>query len=81
MDFKAIFQNFKNVFSFKPRTLIVRYDTNDVKIDLLKKNDIPLIRHYQELAEGNIRYITISPELDGVQDMIPTFLRRKKLPI
>ena len=39
---------------------------------LLKKNDIPLIRHYQELAEGNIRYITISPELDGVQDMIPT---------
>lgn len=39
---------------------------------LLKKNDIPLIRHYQELAEGNIRYITISPELEGVQDMIPT---------
>ena len=39
---------------------------------LLKKNDIPLVRHYQELAEGNIRYITISPELDGVQDMIPT---------
>ncbi len=39
---------------------------------LLKKNDIPLVRHYQELAKGNIRYITISPELDGVQDMIPT---------
>ena len=34
MDFKAIFQNFKNVFSFKPRTLIVRYDTKDVKIIL-----------------------------------------------
>ena len=39
---------------------------------LLKKNDIPLVQHYQELAEGNIRYITISPELEGVQDMIPT---------
>lgn len=39
---------------------------------LLKKNDIPLVRRYQELAEGNIRYITISPELEGVQDMIPT---------
>lgn len=39
---------------------------------LLKRNDIPLVRHYQQLAQGNIRYITISPELDGVQDMIPT---------
>ena len=39
---------------------------------LLKKNDIPLVRHYQELAEGGIRYITISPELEGVQEMIPT---------
>lgn len=39
---------------------------------LLKKNDIPLVKHYQQLAEGNIRYITISPELDGVQEMIPT---------
>ncbi len=38
---------------------------------LLKKSDIALVRHYQRLAEGNIRYITISPELDGVQDMIP----------
>lgn len=39
---------------------------------LLKKNDIFLVKHYQHLAEGNIRYITISPELDGVQEMIPT---------
>ena len=39
---------------------------------LLKQNDIPLVRHYQELSGGKIRYITISPELDGVQDMIPT---------
>lgn len=39
---------------------------------LLKNNDIGLVRHYQELAEGKIRYITISPELEGVQEMIPT---------
>lgn len=38
---------------------------------LLKKNDIDLVRHYQELAGGKINYITISPELEGVQDMIP----------
>lgn len=38
---------------------------------LLKKNDIALVRHYQELAEGNIRYMTISPELEGVQEMLP----------
>lgn len=39
---------------------------------LLKKNDIPLVRRYQELAGGKINYITISPELEGVQEMIPT---------
>ena len=39
---------------------------------LLKKNDIDLVRRYQQLAGGKIRYITISPELEGVQDMIPT---------
>lgn len=38
---------------------------------LLKKNDIALVRRYQELAKGKINYITISPELEGVQDMIP----------
>ena len=38
---------------------------------LLKKNDAPLVRHYQELAQGGIRYMTISPELEGVQDMLP----------
>ena len=38
---------------------------------LLKKNDIELIRRYQALAEGKIRYIIISPELDGAIDMIP----------
>lgn len=39
---------------------------------LLKMNDISIIRHYQELADGKISYITISPELEGVQEMIPT---------
>lgn len=39
---------------------------------LLKTSDIDLVRRYQTLAEGNINYITISPELPGVQDMIPT---------
>lgn len=38
---------------------------------LLKKNDVPLIRHYQELSEGKISYITISPELEGACEMIP----------
>ena len=31
-----------------------------------------LLRRYQERAEGNIRYITVSPEVEGVVDMIPT---------
>lgn len=39
---------------------------------LLKKNDIALIEHYQKLAGGKINYITISPELEGVQEMIPS---------
>lgn len=38
---------------------------------LLKSKDLALVKRYQNLAEGNIRYITISPELPGVQDMIP----------
>ena len=38
---------------------------------LLQKNNLPLVQHYQELAEGRIRYITISPELEGAVEMIP----------
>lgn len=37
---------------------------------LLRKNDIDLVRRYQRLAEGAIRYITISPELEGVCETI-----------
>ena len=39
---------------------------------LLQTSNIELVRRYQELAKGKINYITISPELPGVQDMIPT---------
>ena len=38
---------------------------------LLRKGDIALVRRYQELAEGGIRYMTLSPEVEGVLDMIP----------
>ena len=38
---------------------------------LLQNSNIDLVRHYQALAKGGIRYITISPELPGVLDMIP----------
>ena len=39
---------------------------------LLKSKDLALVKHYQDLAGGDIRYITISPELPGVQEMIPS---------
>ena len=38
---------------------------------LLRKGDPDLLRAYQERAEGNIRYITLSPEVEGVADLIP----------
>lgn len=38
---------------------------------LLQANNLPLVEHYQKLAGGKIRYITISPELPGAIDMIP----------
>ena len=38
---------------------------------LLKKGSLDLLRSYQEKAEGNIRYITVSPEVEGVLEMIP----------
>lgn len=38
---------------------------------LLKKGDIRLAEHYQKLAEGGIRYMTVSPEVEGVLDLIP----------
>lgn len=38
---------------------------------LLKKPDMELVKEYQQRAEGNIRYMTISPEVEGAVDMIP----------
>ena len=38
---------------------------------LLQANNLPLVRRYQDLAAGKIRYITLSPELPGAVEMIP----------
>ncbi len=38
---------------------------------LLQQGNTELLRHYQELAEGAIKYITVSPEVPGVTEMIP----------
>ena len=37
---------------------------------LLRKGDPALFRQYQQAAEGAVRYITVSPEEEGVVDMI-----------
>ncbi len=39
--------------------------------ELLREGDISLAEHYQKLAEGGIRYMTVSPEVPGVLEMIP----------
>lgn len=38
---------------------------------LLKKPDMELLKEYQKAAEGQIRYITVSPEVEGVPEYIP----------
>ena len=38
---------------------------------LLQTKNIPLIEEYQKAAEGEIRYITVSPEIDGMVEDIP----------
>lgn len=37
---------------------------------LLRRGDPALLRAYQERAEGGIRYLTVSPEVEGVLDLI-----------
>ena len=37
---------------------------------LLRQGDMALFRHYQELAKGHIRYITVAPEVPGVLPLI-----------
>lgn len=39
--------------------------------ELLRSGDIAAVRHWQELSGGMVRYITVSPEVDGVCEMIP----------
>lgn len=38
---------------------------------LLQKANMPLLTEYQKRAEGNIKYITVSPEVEGMVDFIP----------
>ena len=37
----------------------------------MKKPNPELLKEYQDAAEGDIRYITVSPEIEGIPDMIP----------
>ena len=46
-------------------------DVKSLPIHLLISPDEQLLREYQEKAKGNIRYITVSPEVLGVPEMIP----------
>jgi N-acetylglucosamine-6-phosphate deacetylase len=39
--------------------------------ELLQNGNIELIKKYQDRAQGGIRYITVSPEIEGVLDIIP----------
>ena len=39
--------------------------------ELLRKADMELLKEYQEKAEGNIRYITVSPEVEGIPEAVP----------
>ncbi len=38
---------------------------------LLQKPNLDLVREYQEAADGEIRYITVSPEVESMVDFIP----------
>ena len=38
---------------------------------LLRDADVELLKEYQEAPEGNIRYLTVSPEIEGIVDAIP----------
>lgn len=38
---------------------------------LLRKGSVDLVKSYQRQANGSIRYITVSPEVEGVIELIP----------
>lgn len=40
----------------------------------LRPSDISLLKKYQDRAEGDIRYITVSPEVEGVIEDIPKMI-------
>lgn len=42
---------------------------------LLQKPNLELLKEYQEAAGGDIRYITVSPEVEGVIEAIPEMRR------
>ena len=42
---------------------------------LLLKADFDLLQEYQKAAEGGIRYITVSPEVEGILAIIPAIRR------
>lgn len=41
---------------------------------LLQPPNMPLLREYQSRAEGDIRYITVSPEVEGIVEDIPKMI-------
>lgn len=41
---------------------------------LLQMPNMPLLRDYQGLAEGDIKYITVSPEVEGIVEDIPKMI-------
>ena len=42
---------------------------------LLQRPNVGLVQEYQEAAGGEIRYITVSPEIEGMADFIPELCR------
>lgn len=46
--------------------------------ELLQKGNAELVHRYQMMAEGGIRYITVSPEAEGVLDLLPV-LRKEDI--
>ena len=42
---------------------------------LLMKSDWPLLQKYQQAADGRIKYITVSPEVEGITEMIQKIIQ------
>lgn len=48
---------------------------------LLRKGSTDLFRKYQQAAEGAVRYMTVSPEVEGIPEMIEALSREVKIAI